>query len=114
MEQRLQCTSCNKVRYRTDTAEVLSVAVPAVEKGKNEEGKVIYEDVRLTDCVKGVLGKEGLEYSCPECKKSVNAVRWVRMSSLFSAALKYVRVVGNSSSRHFLRFWLYMPKDSNS
>lgn len=63
------------MRYRTDTADVLSVAVPAMEKGRDEEGKVLYQDVRLTDCIEGVLGKEGLEYSCLECRKSVEAVR---------------------------------------
>lgn len=90
MEQRLQCTSCNKVRYRTDTAEVLSVGVPAIEKRQNEEGKILYEDVKLTDCIEGILGKEGLEYSCPECKKTVNAVRSVGLYYYILAALEYV------------------------
>ncbi|KAF9526811.1 hypothetical protein CPB83DRAFT_857268 [Crepidotus variabilis] len=30
--QRLQCTSCHKVRYRTDNTDVLSMDVPAIEK----------------------------------------------------------------------------------
>jgi ubiquitin carboxyl-terminal hydrolase 5/13 len=34
MEQRLQCTDCKRVRYRMDKMDVVSVAVPATEKGK--------------------------------------------------------------------------------
>ena len=75
MEQRLQCTECKKVGYRTDTAEVLSVAVPATEKGKDDDAKPVYADVQLTECIEGVLGKEALEYACPECKKNVIATR---------------------------------------
>lgn len=77
MEQRLQCVSCGKVRYRTDSADALSVPVYAREKGKDDEGKVLYEDVRLEECVEGVMGAEGLEYACPSCARNVQATKWV-------------------------------------
>ena len=77
MEQRLECTSCKKVSYRTDTTDVLSVPVPAVEKGKDGDGKVLYQDVQLTDCIDIVLGKEALAYACPSCAKGVHAVKYV-------------------------------------
>ncbi len=76
-EQRLQCTSCDKVRYRIDAPDVLSVAIPVKEKGKDNDGKTVYEDVQLSECIDGILGKEALEYSCPYCKKTVVAVKWV-------------------------------------
>jgi ubiquitin carboxyl-terminal hydrolase 5/13 len=71
LEQRLQCTSCSGVRYRVDTHDVVSVPVQAREKGRNAEGKVIYEDVALTDCVDAAMGVEGLEYKCPNCQRDV-------------------------------------------
>lgn len=76
-EQRLQCTSCKKVRYRVDKADILSIAIPVKEKGKNDEGKTVYEDVQLSECISGKPGKEALEYSCPDCKTTVIAVKWV-------------------------------------
>lgn len=73
MEQRLQCTSCHRVRYRNDELDVVSVAVPAIEEKKDSEGNVIYRDVSLTDLIDILTGDEGLEYACPQCKKTVIA-----------------------------------------
>ncbi|KAF9473531.1 ubiquitinyl hydrolase [Pholiota conissans] len=81
-EQRLQCTSCKKVSYKTDTADVVSVAVPATEKGKDADGKTIYEDVKLTDCINDLVGSEALEYSCPSCATKVQAVKGNKFASL--------------------------------
>jgi ubiquitin carboxyl-terminal hydrolase 5/13 len=75
-EQRLQCTSCKKVRYRTDTTDVVSVTVPANEKGKDADGKTIYHDVQLTDCIDTLLGSEALEYACPSCATKVQAIKY--------------------------------------
>ncbi len=77
MEQRLQCSRCNKVRYRVDSMDIVSVAVPAKEKGKDAEGKTLYEDAPLLKCFETLLGTEALEYSCPSCAASVHALRWV-------------------------------------
>ena len=75
LEQRLQCTACAGVRYRVDAHDVLSVPVPAREKGRDAEGKVLYEDVALTECVDIVMGAEGLEYKCPNCRRDVTATQ---------------------------------------
>lgn len=75
MEQRLQCTLCHRVRYRNDELDIVSVAVPAIEESKDAEGKVIYKDVLLTDLLDILTGDEGLDYTCPQCKKSVIAYR---------------------------------------
>ena len=61
------------MRYRVDAADTVSVAVPAVEKSKDAEGKIQYEDVRLVDCLEALLSPETLEYACPSCGKSVYA-----------------------------------------
>ena len=73
MEQRLQCTSCSRVRYRNDELDVVSVVIPAIEESKDAEGKITYRGVSLTDTLDILAGDEGLEYSCPQCKKTVIA-----------------------------------------
>lgn len=76
-EQRLQCNECKKVRYRVDEADTVSVSIPAWEKGKTEDGKALYQDIRLWDCLEALLGNEALEYSCPSCSKNVTAIKFV-------------------------------------
>jgi ubiquitin carboxyl-terminal hydrolase 5/13 len=75
VEQRLECTSCAGVRYRVDTHDVLSVPVQAREKMQDAEGKVIYQDVALTECIDAAMGVEGLEYKCPKCQRDVTATQ---------------------------------------
>jgi uncharacterized UBP type Zn finger protein len=77
MEQRLQCGDCKKVRYRVDGMDVLSVVAPAIEKGKDDDGKVEYRDVQLWECLDTLLGTGALEYGCPSCGRKVHALKWV-------------------------------------
>lgn len=97
LEQRLQCGECKKVRYRTDAADVVSVAVPAQEKPSTaappaegeKEAKKEYEEVELVKCIDALTGTEALEYSCPECKKNVVAIKCVFFPLIsLSGALK--------------------------
>ena len=73
MEQRLQCNSCRKVRYRVDAMDVASVPVPKHEKGKDADGKIVYEDVDFLTTLRMLTGPEDLEYTCPSCQKQVIA-----------------------------------------
>ena len=80
-------TSCTysrrqKVRYRLDNTDVVSTAAPAKEMGKDENGKSIYQEVQLTDCLDSLLGLEALEYACPSCSKKVQAFRCVANSRI--------------------------------
>ncbi|KAH9012646.1 ubiquitin carboxyl-terminal hydrolase 14 [Lactarius hengduanensis] len=81
LEQRLQCTACAGVSYRVDPHDVLSVPVHARETGKDAEGRATYEEVQLTRCVDDVLGAEGLEYKCPQCRRDVAATRQARFAT---------------------------------
>ncbi|KAH9846183.1 ubiquitin carboxyl-terminal hydrolase 14 [Lenzites betulinus] len=81
MEQRLQCGDCKRVRYRVDATDSVSVPVPAREKGRDEEGKVLYEEVSLTECLDIVAGTEALEYTCPVCAKKVIATKQTRFAT---------------------------------
>jgi ubiquitin carboxyl-terminal hydrolase 5/13 len=75
MEQRLECGDCKKVRYRVDGMDVVSIAVTAKEKAKDEEGKIIYEDVLLKNCLTRLAEVEALEYTCPSCGRNVIATK---------------------------------------
>ncbi|KAG6811555.1 hypothetical protein H0H92_006859 [Tricholoma furcatifolium] len=82
MEQRLQCTSCAGVRYRVDSSDVVSVSVPAVEVGKDADGKVQWKEIELMRCIEGLLGEEDLDgYGCSACGKAVRAVKHSRFKS---------------------------------
>ncbi|CDO69813.1 hypothetical protein BN946_scf184803.g11 [Trametes cinnabarina] len=81
MEQRLECGECKRVRYRVDEMDTLSVPVPAREKGKDAEGKTLYEDVQLKECLDIVTGTEALEYQCPACQKKVIATKQSRLAT---------------------------------
>jgi len=61
--------------------EVVSVSVPATEKFKDQEGKIVYEDVHLTECLDSLLGLEPLEYACSSCGKSVHALKQTKFAS---------------------------------
>lgn len=73
MEQRLQCGECKRVRYRVDSQDAISMPVPVRDKGKDAEGKIIYEDVVLNDALDAMTSDEALEYNCPSCSKNVAA-----------------------------------------
>ena len=74
MEQRLQCMSCKKVRYRTDEQDNISIPVPirpipkpANFQPDNEKAKDEYEPVTLKECLDTFTGAEVVELTCPSC-----------------------------------------------
>lgn len=76
MEQKLQCVSCKKVRYKEDSMDNLSVAVPVkrleqtdtkIANGENEEKKEEFEPVTLTQCLDDYTAPEVVELTCPSC-----------------------------------------------
>ncbi|EKM60173.1 uncharacterized protein PHACADRAFT_246014 [Phanerochaete carnosa HHB-10118-sp] len=80
-EQRLQCGDCQKVRYRVDSTDVVSVPVPKRGKGVDEEMKPQYEEVQLKQCLDILTGFEALEYTCPSCQKQVIAKKQTRFAT---------------------------------
>ncbi|KAL9614233.1 MAG: hypothetical protein Q9167_001254 [Letrouitia subvulpina] len=75
MEQRLQCISCNRVRYRTDEQENISVPVPVRRKlrvvnndeADGNQSKDEFEPVTLKECLDIFTGAEEVELTCPSC-----------------------------------------------
>ncbi|KAI0032442.1 ubiquitinyl hydrolase [Vararia minispora EC-137] len=81
LEQRLQCRTCMGVRYKNDVQDAFSVPVPAREKGKDEDGKTVYEEVRIEECVALACGTEELAYRCPRCSTDVQASKQMRFAT---------------------------------
>jgi len=53
-------------------------------KGEDADGKTLYHDVQLTQCLEALLGSEGLDYVCPSCARNVQAVKFVFISYLWN------------------------------
>ncbi|CAG8955578.1 hypothetical protein HYFRA_00009532 [Hymenoscyphus fraxineus] len=70
MEQRLQCLSCKKVRYRTDEQDNISVPVPIRKISRqagDEDKKDEYESVTLKECLDIFTSEEHVELTCSAC-----------------------------------------------
>lgn len=80
MEQRLQCMSCKRVRYRTDEQENISIPVPIrrIPKeakmevtdgdGKDrEQEKEDFESITLKECLDIFTAEEIVELTCGAC-----------------------------------------------
>lgn len=74
MEQRLQCISCNRVRYRSDEQDNISIPVPVRRKlrvinsdSSDEKPKDEFEPVTLKECLDIFTGAEEVELACPAC-----------------------------------------------
>lgn len=74
MEQRLQCRSCKKVRYRIDEQENISIPVPVRRKLRvinrepgEEKPKDEFEPVSLKECLDFFTSPETVELRCPSC-----------------------------------------------
>lgn len=74
MEQRLQCGECRRVGYKVDGADLASLPVEAVDLGVSEDGKKLWQEVRLEDCLESLCATERLsDYNCSSCQTKVTA-----------------------------------------
>jgi ubiquitin carboxyl-terminal hydrolase 5/13 len=72
VEHRLQCNTCNKVRYQTDATSSLSITIPACPV--EEDGKTTYQPVDFYECMDLFTKDEVVEgYHCPSCKEKTVA-----------------------------------------
>lgn len=80
MEQRLQCMSCKRVRYRTDEQENISIPVPIRRipkeahmevtdgEGREKQQKIEeFESVSLKECLDIFTAEEVVELTCSAC-----------------------------------------------
>ena len=86
LEQRLQCIGCNKVAYRSDVQDNISVPVPARriktpdimmgEAGEAEaekDKKEAFEAVALEECLNIFTANEVVEFTCKACGSKAGA-----------------------------------------
>lgn len=75
LEQRLQCLNCQRVRYRTDEQDNISIPVPARRKAVgNSDGASTdvvkgseFEPVSLKECLDIFTSSSTVELTCPSC-----------------------------------------------
>lgn len=72
LEQRLQCTSCKKVRYRVDEQDNISIPVPirripGTASDSGDEKKEEFESVSLKECLDIFTATDMVELTCPAC-----------------------------------------------
>lgn len=79
VEEKLQCSECRGVRYRTTEEDSLEVKVPAVVlKAASGEDKVEYEPVQLLGCLENYMSpSETDDWMCPQCDKKVTVYKYV-------------------------------------
>ena len=109
LEEKLQCSECKGVRYKTVSEETLSIPVPFVEKipedatmdvdskgkapieGENAEPqapshdtsskKTEWQSVQLEECLNLLTSAATIEYKCPRCDKNVLANKSTKFNS---------------------------------
>lgn len=71
LEQRLQCLSCQRVRYRTDEQDNISIPVPLRKVTRSNSAADpepdAYEPVTLKECLDCFTGEESVELTCSAC-----------------------------------------------
>ncbi|OXV06751.1 hypothetical protein Egran_05482 [Elaphomyces granulatus] len=67
IEQRLQCISCKRVRYKVDEQDNISIPVPARKSHDEAEKDSTFETVTLQECLDIFTAEEIVELSCPGC-----------------------------------------------
>lgn len=70
LEERLQCRSCQKVRYQPVTTDNVSIPVPArrIPRAENTEGaKQEFEPVDFSECLERFTGTEAVDLTCAAC-----------------------------------------------
>jgi ubiquitin carboxyl-terminal hydrolase 5/13 len=74
MEQRLECSQCRRVGYKVDSVDLASLPVSVTEKGVSEDGKKLYCEVELEQCIRALCAVEELaDYACTSCGSKVKA-----------------------------------------
>ncbi|KAH8704692.1 putative ubiquitin C-terminal hydrolase [Talaromyces proteolyticus] len=70
LEQRIQCLACEKVRYKYDEQDNISIQVPARPLAPSDElakPDNAYQSVTIKECLDIFTGEEIVELECPAC-----------------------------------------------
>jgi len=69
LQQRLQCTSCNGVKYSNVTTSMLSLVIPdhRLPPTDPDDKTIHWEAVKLESCLQRPFEQEQVELRCSEC-----------------------------------------------
>jgi ubiquitin carboxyl-terminal hydrolase 5/13 len=91
MEQRLQCLSCRKVRYRTDEQDNISIPVPVRRKPASDKMNdpektdtpkgAEFESVTLKECLDIFTAPDTVEFTCPSCSSNAGFTKQTRFKT---------------------------------
>ncbi|KAJ2396706.1 ubiquitin C-terminal hydrolase Ubp14 [Coemansia sp. RSA 2559] len=87
-EDRLQCSECRKVRYKTQKASSISIPIikRVLDKTQNQQAdsadSLEYAPVSITECLDKMVGEEEVkDYRCPSCDKLTTAIKSARFAT---------------------------------
>ncbi|KAJ1979411.1 ubiquitin C-terminal hydrolase Ubp14, partial [Dimargaris verticillata] len=76
LEERLECLTCHRVRYSTQTANSLSVPIPLAANGDSTA------PVTLTQCLDALTADETVDgYRCPHCQAPTQVTKRQRLAT---------------------------------
>ncbi|KAJ2784668.1 ubiquitin C-terminal hydrolase Ubp14 [Coemansia javaensis] len=79
VEERLQCTRCRKVRYKTQPAASVSLPIP---KRPAAAGDGALEPVSLAECLDLMTAEDTVDgYRCPSCEQPTAATKTTRFAT---------------------------------
>ncbi|ORX60315.1 ubiquitin carboxyl-terminal hydrolase 14 [Hesseltinella vesiculosa] len=86
-ESRLQCQSCQKVRYQIDDTNSISLNIPdrplASNPASTAPQEAAYEPVDFYECLDLFISNEVVEgYNCPQCQTKTTAQRSVKFKTV--------------------------------
>ncbi|KAJ1901357.1 ubiquitin C-terminal hydrolase Ubp14 [Kickxella alabastrina] len=102
-EERLQCTGCQKVRYKVQRASSVSLPaikrtapVEATESGDKEESDELTKSklapVTLKECLDLMSAAETVDgYNCPHCQRATTAIKSTRFATFPKVMAMQVR-----------------------
>ncbi|WWD21127.1 hypothetical protein CI109_105608 [Kwoniella shandongensis] len=92
MEQRLQCSGCKRVGLQVEEVDLASLPVQATEKGVNEDGKKLYEQVELERCLEALCSEEEIpDYACSICGTKTTAYKSTKFKTFPSLLVLHMK-----------------------
>jgi len=102
LQQRLQCSTCGRVRYSSVKQTELSLPIPLeaaippvtfIEEEKADERakREFQSKVPITACIDSFISDEVIEFHCSHCNKKTDAIKNYRFSSFPSNLVIHTR-----------------------
>lgn len=85
MEDRLECMSCKRVRYRSINTSDFALLIPdefSHSKSTNDAGDVEWPEVSLQRCLEASQQPSLIDYRCPHCNTETKAQTYCNHASV--------------------------------